>query len=77
MMMAYQEILDAIAVLSEDEQEELFEALRQRMMEIKRAEILKNAQSLRDAMANGTACIGTAEDLIAYLTEDDDETSLE
>ncbi len=32
-MIAYQEILEAIAVLSEEDQEELFEALRQRRVE--------------------------------------------
>ncbi|ANV88896.1 hypothetical protein AWQ22_14780 (plasmid) [Picosynechococcus sp. PCC 7117] len=70
-MMAYQEILEAIAVLSMEEQEALFETLRQRRVEMKRAEILKNAQELREAVANGTASMGTAEDLIAYLNEDD------
>ncbi|MFM7292129.1 MAG: hypothetical protein ACKO6B_12995 [Planctomycetia bacterium] len=76
-MIAYQEILEAIAVLSEEDQEQLFEALRQRRVEMRRAEILANAQAVREAVANGTAFMGTAEDLIAYLTEEDDEINLE
>jgi AcrR family transcriptional regulator len=72
-MIAYQKISEAIAVLSEEDKEELFEALRQRRVEMRRAEVLANAQALREAVANGTAFMRMAADLIAYLTEDDDE----
>ena len=76
-MEAYQNILKAIAVLSDEDQDELFEMLCRKRIEMKQAEILANAQYLRKAAKNGTAYIGTADDLISYLTREDDETCLE
>jgi hypothetical protein len=72
-MMTYQEIVEAIEVLSVEDQEELFELLRKRRIEARRTEIASNAQQVFDSLEKGTAKKGTFEDLKAYLLEDEEE----
>jgi hypothetical protein len=72
-MMTYQEIVEAIEVLSVEDQEELFELLRKRRIEARRTEIASNAQQVFNALEKGTAKKGTFEDLKAYLLEDEEE----
>ena len=73
--MTLQEIIKSLDSLSGEEQDSLLEILRQRRVEAIQAEILANAQELKEAMAAGTARIGTVDDLIADLSEDEDEGS--
>ena len=65
--MTFQEIIDSIDVLSMGEQEELFELIRKRRVEARRAEIAVNAQEVLRAVEMGTAKRGDFEEIKAYL----------
>jgi len=69
--MTLQEIIKSLDSLSKDDQNYLFEILRQRSLENYEKEILANAQELKTAIKNGTAKMGTVEDLIADLNEEE------
>jgi len=56
-----------------NDQDRLFELIRKRRIENRRAEIAANAQEVFRAVEMGTSKRGTFEDLKAYLLEDDDE----
>jgi hypothetical protein len=76
-MMTVQEILDQVESLSIEDQDQLFELIRKRRIENRRAEILANAQEVMQAFKNGTAKRGSVDDLIADLLGDDDGSCLE
>ena len=76
-MMTLQEIIDLVQSLSIEDQDQLFELIRKRRTENRRAEILANAQEVMQAFKNGTAKRGSVDDLIADLLGDDDGTCLE
>ena len=66
-MLVFQEIIDSIESLSIEDQDYLFELIRKRRIENRRAEILANAQEVQQAFKDGTAKIGSVDDLIADL----------
>lgn len=73
-MIAYQEIINSIESLSIEEQENLFELIRKRRIEQRRAEIATNARKTLEAVEMGTAKSFTNfEDLKSYLLADDEE----
>jgi hypothetical protein len=72
-MITFQEIIDSIEVLSTEDQDQLFELIRKRRVQARRAEIAANAQEVFKAVEMGTAKRGTFEELKSYLLEDDDE----
>jgi hypothetical protein len=72
-MMTFQEIVDSIEGLSMEDQEQLFELIRKRRVEARRAEIAANAQEVFKAVEMGTAKRGSFEDLKAYLLTDENE----
>ena len=72
-MITFQEIIDSIEVLSTEDQDQLFELIRKRRVEARRAEIAANARAVFNAVETGTAKRGTFEELKSYLLEDDDE----
>jgi hypothetical protein len=72
-MMTFQEIVDSIEGLSIEDQEQLFELIRKRRVEARRAEIAANAQEVFKAVEMGTAKRGSFEDLKAYLLTDENE----
>ena len=75
---SYQEILDYIESLSIDEQDDLWKPIGKRRVEKRRLEIAANARATLESWKQGTAKVGTVEDLIADLFDDkDDEDSLE
>lgn len=76
---SYQEIIDSIESLSIDEQDDLWELIGKRRVEKRRLEIAANARATLESWKQGTAKVGTVEDLIADLLLDDkdDEDSLE
>lgn len=76
-MMTLQKIISSINCLPADEQEHLFEFLCQQRLENRQAEILNNAQEVRQAFKNGTAKRGSVDDLIADLLGNDDGSCLE
>ena len=69
-MMTLQEIIDQVESLSIEDQDQLFELIRKRRIENRRAEILANAQEVMEAFKNGTAKRGSVDDLIADLLGD-------
>ncbi len=69
-MMTFQEIVDSIEGLSMEDQDELFELIRKRRIEARRAEIAANAQEVFKAVETGTDKRGSFEDLKAYLLDD-------
>ncbi len=75
-MISFQEIIDSIEKLSIDEQDYLFELIKKRRIEKRRLEIAANAQAILESLKEGTAKIGSMNDLIADLfDEGDDEDS--
>ncbi|PHV63129.1 hypothetical protein WEU38_00960 [Cyanobacterium aponinum AL20118] len=72
-MIAYQEILEAIAVLSEEDQEELFELIRKRRIENRRSQIATSAQAVLQAVDEGKVVKGSFADIKAYLLKDEEE----
>ena len=75
--MTLQEIINSIENLPPEEQEYLFEFLRQQRIENRRVEILANAQEVMQAFKDGTAKRGSVDDLIADLLGDNDGSCLE
>ncbi len=74
----FQEILESIESLSVEDQDYLFDLIRKRRTEQRRLEIAKNGEAILKDLKEGKAKIGTVNDLIADLLEDnDDESSLE
>ena len=71
--MIFQEIIEQVESLSVEDQDYLFELIRKRRVDNRRAEIAANAQELLQAIEMGTAKKGTFEDIKSYLLEDDDE----
>ena len=76
-MLIFQEIIDSIEGLPIEDQDYLFELIRKRRIENRRAEILVNAQEVQQSFKNGTAKRGSVDDLIADLLGDDDGNHLE
>ena len=76
-MMTLQEIISSINSLPTEDQEHLFEFLRQQRIKNRQQEILANAQEVMQAFKNGTAKRGSVDDLIADLLKDDDGSCLE
>lgn len=71
--MTFQEIVESIEGLSEEDRNLLFELVRDRRIEARRAEIAANAQELLQAVETGTAKQGSFEAMKAYLLSDKDE----
>ncbi len=69
-MAIFQEIIDSIESLSLEDQDYLFELIRKRRIENRRAEILANAHEVMQAFQDGTAKRGSVDDLIADLLGD-------
>jgi hypothetical protein len=76
-MMTLQEIIDQVESLSIEDQDQLFELIRKRRIENRRAEILANAQEVMQAFKNGIAKRGSVDDLIADLIGDDERVLAE
>ncbi|MBL1209945.1 hypothetical protein [Geminocystis sp. GBBB08] len=67
------EMIKSFQTLSADEQDSLLEIFRNHQAKRREAEILANALELKEAIALGTAKVGTVEDLITDLNEVEDE----
>jgi hypothetical protein len=72
-MITFQEMIESIETLTVDDQDRLFELIRKRRIENRRAEIAANAQEVFKAVEMGTAMQGNFEDLRSYLLAEDDE----
>jgi hypothetical protein len=67
----FQDIIDSVESLSVEEQDYLFDLIRKRRIEKRRLEIKQNGEETLNALANGSAKKGTAEEIKAYLLEDE------
>ena len=65
--MTFQEIIDSIEALPEDDQDLLFDLIRKRRIEARRAEIAVNAQAVLQAVESGTVWRGSFQEMKAYL----------
>jgi len=74
-MMTLQEIIAQVESLSIEDQDQLFELIRKRQIENRRAEISANAQEVFRAIEMGTAIRGSFEELKSYLLEDEETNS--
>jgi len=72
-MITFQEMIESIEMLTIEDQDSLFELIRKRRIENRRAEIVANAQEVFKSVEMGTAKRGTFEELKAYLLEDNEE----
>jgi TRAP-type C4-dicarboxylate transport system substrate-binding protein len=75
--MTITEMIKSFQTLSPDDQDSLLEILRNYQAKRKEAEILTNVRELKEAIALGTAKVGTVEELIADLNEVEDEDIME
>lgn len=73
---SFQDVIDAIERLSVQDQEDLFDLIRRRRIENCRIEIAAHAQTLTQQLHAGQAKIGSVDDLIADLLDEDDEDCL-
>lgn len=69
----FQQIIDSIEKLSIEDQDYLFDLIRKRRIEERRLEIAKNGEETLQALQEGTAKIGTADEIKAYLLENEEE----
>ncbi|WP_013325686.1 hypothetical protein [Gloeothece verrucosa] len=69
----FQDIIESIENLSIEDQDYLFDLIYKRRIEKRRAEIAKNGEELLNSLQNGTAKKGTAQEIKAYLLEDEEE----
>ncbi|MGB5596544.1 MAG: hypothetical protein WBM32_03190 [Crocosphaera sp.] len=74
---SFQNLIESIETLSIEDQDYLFDLIRKRRIEKRRSEIADNAQAILTDLKQGKAKIGTVDELIADLLEEDDENSLE
>lgn len=65
--MTFQEIIESIEELSEEDQELLFELIHKRRVEARRAKMAANAQETLQAVEAGTAKRGSFEEMRTYL----------
>ncbi|WP_107666856.1 hypothetical protein [Cyanothece sp. BG0011] len=70
---SFQDIIDSVESLSIEDQDYLFDLIRKRRIEKRRAEIAENGQETLQPLSLGIAKKGTAEEIKAYLLEDETE----
>ena len=71
----FQNLIDSIETLPVEDQDYLLDLIKKRRIEKRRLEIANNAQAILEDLKQGKAKIGTVNDLIADLLEEDDEKS--
>ena len=69
----FQDIIDSLESLSIEDQDYLFDLIRKRRVEKRRLEIKENGEETLKALATGRSKKETAEDIKAYLLEDEEE----
>ena len=70
---SFQEIIDSIESLSIEDQDYLFDLIRKRRIDNRREEIARNGEETLKTLSSGKAKQGTAEEIKAYLLEDEEE----
>ncbi len=69
---SFQNLIESIETLSTEEQDFLFDLIRKRRIEKRRVEIAQNAENIMKDLEEGKAKIGTVNDLITDLLEEND-----
>jgi hypothetical protein len=69
----FQDIIESVESLSIEDQDYLFELIRKRRIEKRRKQIAENGEETLKSLAMGTAKKGSAEEIMAYLLEDEEE----
>ena len=69
---SFQNLIESIETLSTEDQDFLFELIRKRRIEKRRVEIAQNAENIMKDLEEGKAKIGTVNDLITDLLEEND-----
>jgi hypothetical protein len=69
----FHELVEYVDELSTDDQEMLFDLIRKRRIEKRRAEIAENAAQTLAAVRAGTAKSGSVKDLILDVLNDDSD----
>ena len=66
----FENVLEYLETLSEEEQEEVFDLVKKRRIEKRRSEIAENGRKTFEAMEKGTAKRSSVEDIKSYLLAD-------
>ncbi len=66
---SFQEALDVVESLPEDQQENLIEVIQSRLIEHKREKLAEHVRNAREEYRRGEVHQGTAEDLISEVAE--------
>jgi hypothetical protein len=66
---SFQTVIELVEALTEEEQDILFNLIQKRRVADRRQEILQRSIAAQEAFKNGTAKVGTMEDLIAEYIE--------
>ncbi len=69
--LSFDEVLNNVESLTAEDQDLLFEIIQKRRIEARREEIARNAQETLQSLQDGTAKIGSLEDLKADLLEEE------
>ena len=69
---SFQTVIELVEALTEEEQDLLFSLIQKRRVADRRQEILQRSIQVQEAFKNGTAKIGTMEDLIADVLKDEE-----
>ena len=67
--LTFQEVLDIVESLPEDQQESLIDILRHRLIEHRRDALAKNIREARQEYARGEVKKGTVDDLMRELSK--------
>ncbi|ACK64748.1 conserved hypothetical protein [Rippkaea orientalis PCC 8801] len=70
---SFQEIIESIESLSLEDQDYLFDLIQKRRIDKRRLSILNNGEKTLKSLELGTAKKGSAEEIKAYLLEDEEE----
>ena len=68
----FQTVIESVEALSQDKQNQLFDLIHKRRITQQQQEIAQRSLDVTEAIKNGTAKIGTIEDLIADVFGDNE-----
>lgn len=69
---SFQTVIELVEALTEEEQDLLFSLIQKRRIADRRQEILQRSIQVQEAFKNGTAKMGTIEDLITDVLKDEE-----
>jgi hypothetical protein len=69
---SFQTAIELVEALTEEEQDLLFSLIQKRRIGDRRQEIFQRSIQVKEAFKNGTAKVGTVEELIADIFKDEE-----